>query len=556
MSDFWQIIEQILRLDFTALYDFSPLAIFFILFFGTFLSEDIACLAAGALAGQGRISFSLGLSACFFGIFLSDIALYWVGRIFGNSITKTRLFRRFINERRLTQATTWLEKRGAMAIVISRFVSGLRLPTYLGAGFLKANFAKFTLYFFAAAAVWTPILIGSAMFAQKLISPQSLLLTIVGSFLVFKLFSNLITWRKRRLFLGRLKRIQNWEFWPLKVFYFPVLIYILYLAIRHQSLNVFSCANPAIPAGGFAGESKAEIYEDLSKSQAASAHLLEYERISSKLSVEEKMMSVRTFLSAKKLGFPVALKPDAGERGKDTSIVYSERELQSLFAKLDEDLIVQEFACGPEVSIFYYRYPSSPTGKIFSMTEKSFPVVTGDGKSTLENLILRDERAVCMAETYFDQNADRLENIPKAGETVQLIDIGTHSRGAVFKEGESHKTDVLERKIDEICKGYAGFYFGRFDIRSLSFDSLKRGEDLKIIELNGVTSESTNIYDTRYSIVDAYRILFAQWRIAFEIGAENYKRGFKATSVLDLMRLALGWEIKDETRSKTKELCV
>ncbi len=556
MSDFWQIIEQILRLDFTALYDFSPLAIFFILFFGTFLSEDIACLAAGALAGQGRISFSLGLSACFFGIFVSDIALYWVGRIFGNSITKTRLFRRLVSERRLTQATMWLEKRGAMAIVISRFVSGLRLPTYLGAGFLKANFAKFTLYFFAAAAVWTPILVGSGMFAQKLISPQYLLFTIVGSFLVFKLFSNLVTWRKRRLFIGRLRRIRNWEFWPLKVFYFPVLIYTLYLAIRHGGLNVFTCANPAIPAGGFAGESKAEIYEGLRKSKAASAHLLEYEQILSQLSIEEKMMSVRTFLSAKKLGFPVVLKPDAGERGKDTSIVNSERELQSLFEKLDEDLIVQEFAAGPEVSIFYYRYPSSPTGQIFSMTEKSFPVVIGDGKSTLENLILRDERAVCMAEKYFDQNADRLESIPKAGETVQLIDIGTHSRGAIFNEGESLKTDVLKRKIDEICKGYEGFNFGRFDIRALSFESLKRGEVFKIIELNGVTSESTNIYDTGYSILDAYRILFAQWRIAFEIGAENYKLGFETTSVLDLMRLALGWKINVETRSKTKELCV
>ena len=65
MAELWQIIEQILRLDFSGLYDLSPLAIFFIIFFATFLTEDGACLAAGALAGQQKISFALALAACF-----------------------------------------------------------------------------------------------------------------------------------------------------------------------------------------------------------------------------------------------------------------------------------------------------------------------------------------------------------------------------------------------------------------------------------------------------------------------------------------------------------
>ena len=44
------------------------------------------------------------------------------------------------------------------------------------------------------------------------------------------------------------------------------------------------------------------------------------------------------------------------------------------------------------------------------------------------------------------------------------------------------------------------------------------GRNMKILELNGVTSEATHIYDPKFSLLDAYRVLFQQWRIAFEIG--------------------------------------
>jgi hypothetical protein len=66
------------------------------------------------------------------------------------------------------------------------------------------------------------------------------------------------------------------------------------------------------------------------------------------------------------------------------------------------------------------------------------------------------------------------------------------------------------------------------------------GRNIKIIELNGVTSEMTNIYDPRYSLIDAYRILFHQWRLAFEIGAENSKMGATQPGVFYLLRLGLG----------------
>ncbi len=544
MSEFWQTFEQILRLDFSSLYEFSPLAIFFIIFFATFVTEDGACFAAGALAGQGKISFTLALASCFAGIFVGDIGLYWIGRIFGRSFSKTKLFKRLVSERRLHRASEWLNKRGAMAIVISRFVSGLRLPTYLAAGFLRTNFWEFVFYFFIATAIWTPILVGSSAFAFNLISPKYLLLGIIILFIVFRIIFNLSTWRKRRLFIGRLKRIRNWEFWSLKIFYFPVVLYVLWLAIKHRSLTVFTCANPAILAGGFIGESKDEIYKGLQESNFAKSYLLKHIVITKELTESERIAIANEFIIENDLHFPFVLKPDVGERGKEVEIVKDFTQLNEILVEIEEDYILQEFAEGEEISIFYYRYPSEEIGKIFSITEKRFPFVTGDGKSTLEELILMDRRAVSLARKYFDQNEEKLEDIPAIGEKISIINIGTHSRGAIFMEGDWLKTVELEKTIDKICKSFAGFYFGRFDIRTNSFEDLMQGKNFKIIELNGVTSESTNIYDKRYSLFDAYKLLFKQWKIAFEIGEENYKSGAKKTSITDLIRLIFGKNIE------------
>jgi hypothetical protein len=210
---------------------------------------------------------------------------------------------------------------------------------------------------------------------------------------------------------------------------------------------------------------------------------------------------------------------------------------------MKHDTLLQEFAAGVEASIFYYRRPSRERGRIFSITEKRFPTVIGDCISTVEDLILNDDRAVCLARKYFEQLADRVNEVPSKGAEIQLIDIGTHSRGAVFCEGEWLRTAELQSTVDEICRRVPGFYFGRFDVRAASFAELQRGR-FKIIELNGVTSESTNIYDPRYSLVDAYRILFPQWRLAFEIGAANVKLGARATGICELSRLAIGLEPK------------
>ncbi len=540
----------------------TAIVFFLVLAAATFVSEDLTCLTAGALAGHGQIGLILAIAACFAGIFVGDLLVFWAGRLFGRAAVKRAPLRWFVTESALDRGAAWLEKNGMNAVFLSRVTPGLRLPVYFAAGMLKTSFPRFAFFFAVAAAFWTPILVGATAWISGGIPGTDapvfstrfwlgIIFVVVAAFVVLNLILRLSTWRGRRLLAGRYIRLTRWEFWSLRTFYLPIIVYIGWLGLKFKSLTAFADANPAIEAGGFVSESKAEIYEGLRKSAASAPHLLRYIFIAAELETAEKTICAENFLRENQLDFPVAFKPNAGERGAGVFIVKTAEELRRRITASQTDLIVQEFAGGDEFGVFYYRFPNEPQGKIFAITEKRFPFVVGDGKATLETLILRDKRAVALADAYFERNAPHLEDVPKTGEQVSLIDIGTHSKGAIFLDGGWIKTEKLEHKIDEICRGYKGFYFGRFDLRTDSIEDFKRGENFKIIELNGVTSEATSIYDPKNSLFDAYRVLFKQWKIAFEIGIQNRRSGTPPTTALQLLKLIhKSWFGQSKTQSK------
>ena len=114
------------------------------------------------------------------------------------------------------------------------------------------------------------------------------------------------------------------------------------------------------------------------------------------------------------LQFPVVLKPDAGQRGSGVAIVRSPEQLREYLTHSSFPVILQEYVPGEEYGVFYYRYPGDERGRVFSVTEKRMPVLLGDGKRTLEELILADDRAVCMSDFYLRKNSERTQEVPAA----------------------------------------------------------------------------------------------------------------------------------------------
>lgn len=522
----------------------ESLRLFFTIAGGTLVSEDLASIAAGTLAGRGEVSLLFAIAACFSGIFFGDVLLYLAGRIFGRRAVSIPPLSWIISERSLDRAASWIGKHGMSAVFLSRLTPGLRLPVYFASGLLKTNGLQFTAYFAAAAAVWTPVIVSaSALLGASFGGIETLngsvwfgsVAAVILIFICLNILLRLMTWRGRRSLVGFWRRWTNWEFWPLQIFYLPVAVYICYLSVRSRSITAFADANPAIVGGGTVGERKSDIYRGLRSAPAALPHLLGFALIPAGLATEERLSIAEQYVE-NGVNYPVAVKPDRGERGAGVRIIHDRKGLADHLERCDGDLLIQEYASGPELSVFYYRYPNKDTGKIFSITEKRLPSVTGDGSSSLEKLILNDPRAVAIASAYLEHNSASLDRVPAAGEEVQIVDIGTHSKGAVFLDGSHLLSDELEAAIDRVCRGYSGFCFGRFDLKAESAGHLKNGE-FKIVELNGVTSESTNIYDPNFTLLDAYRTLFRQWAIAFEIGLQNREAGNGRTSLRSLFGL-------------------
>jgi membrane protein DedA with SNARE-associated domain len=541
--------------DFIATLSASGLGLGAALALSTLVSEDLACIAAGVLAARGAIGLPAAILACLLGIFVGDLLLYLAGRTLGRAAVARRPLRWLVTPAALERGAAWFERRGSATLVAARFLPGSRLATYVAAGVLRYPAGLFALWLLLAGAVWTPLLVGlSAALgaaAGRLLEryDRYALLAVAGIVvavaLVTRVLVPLATWRGRRLLLGRWRRWTRWEFWPVWLFEVPVVLYVLALGLRHRSLTLFTAANPAIPAGGFLGESKSRILAGVAA--GSPERVARFARIDAGGDAEGRRERARRFMVEEGLDFPVVVKPDVGQRGAGVRVVRSEEDLDAALAGgAARDLVVQEYVPGVELGVFYVRRPSEERGRIFSITGKELVGVVGDGRRSLEELILADERAVCMAPTFLARHAGRLAEVPAAGERVELVEIGNHCQGALFTDAGAVKTPELEAAVERLSRGFSGFYFGRYDLRAPTLDDFRAGRGFKVLELNGVTSEATSIYDPSAGLFAGYRTLFAQWRLAFAVGAENVRAGARPTPVGEVVRSLFGKPVGGE----------
>lgn len=323
--------------------------------------------------------------------------------------------------------------------------------------------------------------------------------------------------------------LSHFEFWPAWAFYAPVWAWILILMIRHRSIRLPLLANPSFPAGGLVGEEKSLLFSLLKgpERQRLPGWIVVKRWHSS---VDQQLPIVESQMSAAGLAYPVVAKPDIGCRGAGVRPIRTRECLERYLREFPAGgrLLLQRMAeMEGEAGIFYVRAPGQTRGTILSLTLKYFPHVVGDGRSTLRELILRDPRAGRISQLYLGRFANELDQVLPAGEARRLIFAGSHSRGAIFRNGNEWITEAMRAKFDAIADGIDGFHFGRFDVRFAEFEALRRGEDFVIIEFNGAGAEATHIWDSRTKLLDAWQALFAQFSILFRIGAANRARGFR-----------------------------
>lgn len=330
------------------------------------------------------------------------------------------------------------------------------------------------------------------------------------------------------------KTLSLFEFWPDSVFYTPIVLYWIMMGLRHGDLSISTAANPRIETGGLCGESKSSIL-DMAGPTARQA-IAPYRIIRNGPDAVEAVLNAMEDMGE---AFPVVLKPDIGCNGTGVKLISSLEMLRTVLPLFPAgiELMVQQLITYPmEAGIFYIRHPNEDTGRITSLTYKEAPILVGDGRSTLKELIMRDPRMRQVPQLYLPRIQGRETDILPTGETLSLVFAGNHCKGSIFRDGRQDITPALTNRINAIMKDIPDFHFGRIDLKMASPEALKRGEEFQIIEINGVGSEAIHIWDRRTTLAEAYRSQFYHYRQTFLIGAAKKKEGWKSSGILGMLR--------------------
>ncbi|MEP6467055.1 MAG: hypothetical protein ABJB05_12170 [Parafilimonas sp.] len=323
-------------------------------------------------------------------------------------------------------------------------------------------------------------------------------------------------------------KITHWETWHWRVKYIPLIPVWLWYCLRSGSWWFFSSSNPSLTFGGFEGERKSEMYQQLPPGTYPKSIY-----INPTLSFDE----VEKLVINNNYTYPFAVKPDIGRMGFMFRKIDNVRQLKQYHNTMPSDYIIQDWVKYPlEVSVFYYRFPDEQKGTITGFIKKEFLKVSGDGTSTLWQLIQNYERVQFRLDEMKAKHAGTLNDIIPEGEIYILSQALNLSRGGKLVSLEHEKDERLLKVFDDLSHYTKHFYYGRYDIKCASIEDLKQGKNFSILEFNGSGAEPHHAYGNGNTLLEAQKIFLHHWKILYQISKYNhnngtpywnYKRGFK-----------------------------
>jgi hypothetical protein len=309
----------------------------------------------------------------------------------------------------------------------------------------------------------------------------------------------------------------NWELWPFWLRYANISPMWLWYCLKSRSMWFFTPSNPSLTFGGFEGESKKEMYEQL---PAGSFPKTIY------ITPGVPFNEVETEITRAGFSIPFIVKPDVGMAGILFRKIESIEQLQNYHGKMPVDYIIQELVTFPiEFSVFYYRYPGSKTGVITGFLEKEPMNVTGNGNFTLRELILQHPKAKYRMEELLAWHQKNLDKVIPEGEKFYLSHAANLNRGANFINLHNEIDKPLREVFDNLNLYSKEFYYGRYDLKAASLADLKQGKNFLLLEYNGSGAEPNHVYNSGYRLRDAHKEILKHWKVLYEISRISHKEG-------------------------------
>lgn len=320
--------------------------------------------------------------------------------------------------------------------------------------------------------------------------------------------------------------MKHFEFWPPRLFELPYYLYLfLGASLRGLSIKSLAKANYALDHGEIGIGSKYHT-----QSAFDSKHFLPTIQFDGGCPAAEKQRLVAEF--ALQHGYPVILKSDVGSVGKGVVKIDRVEEIETRVAQTRGAYLVQKFTpYNHEYGVFYVRLHGQ--GRVTGINAKHFPQVTGDGRRSVEELARAHPRYTHHWRTFL-QYRD-LDEVPARGERVQLSFIGSHTMGCMFTDVSSLLTPALEASICQVVSSQPGFNFGRLDVKAESQAAFLAGEFV-VIEVNGVASLPTHMFDPRNSLLRGYSIFLEHGRWLLEAASEHRHQPMTLASYREIIQ--------------------
>jgi len=120
--------------------EFTYLGVFLVLFaagLGVPMPEELPIMAGGVLAHEGVVRWWLMLPVCVLGVLSGDVALYWIGRHWGERVLSWRVVRFVLSPEREESLKAAYRRHGVKIVFTARHVMGLRAAAFLTAGIAR-----------------------------------------------------------------------------------------------------------------------------------------------------------------------------------------------------------------------------------------------------------------------------------------------------------------------------------------------------------------------------------------------------------------------------------
>ncbi len=331
-------------------------------------------------------------------------------------------------------------------------------------------------------------------------------------------------WRRKRIVL------LQWEYWPWQIVYLPRFFQYLYYGTTTGFTFPSLLNRPFMRYGGMYEESKWEMHQKSPK---------HWTPTTLKIPKNHQGNALAHWLKTQPIDFPIILKPDRGMRGKGIHKINNYNELKKLNLALQFDYLAQQFIDYPkEVGVFCIKNPINNTWEITSLMERVFFTLTGDGQSTLEALLRKDDRFFLQLKRLRKSNDVALNKVLAKNEILKLEAIGNHRLGTQFCNAQQHNTVALKKAMAQICESLHGFEYGRFDLKFDSWQDLEQLKNFAILEVNGANAEPAHIYDAQISLGQAWRITNNHFKQLHLLAKQAKVNGEKSTPIGEAFHLS------------------